>query len=182
MSRFIPANAETREFTAAAVVAYCYQSDRGPAFVAYKGRQSKPARFYAFPSEERRDANLADFVKQQTEAEDWKRARRETGHGLAVGDIVYSCWGYEQTNVDFFEVVRVPSARSAVVRKIEQDTIESAPGSMSGKTTPKPGQFEATAKEATHRAAGLHSLIGGKSARGSLSKWEGRPVGVSWYG
>lgn len=101
MTRFIPANAETREFPAAAVVAYCYQSDRGPAFVAYKGRQSKPARFYAFPSEEHRDANLADFVKQQTEAEDWKRARRETGHGLTVGDIVYSCWGYEQTNVDF---------------------------------------------------------------------------------
>ena len=182
MSRFIPANAETREFTAAAAVAYCYQSDRGPAFVAYKGRQSKPARFYAFPNEERRDANLAEFVKMETEREDWKRARREAGHGLSVGDIVYSSWGYEQTNVDFFEVVRVPSARSAVVRKIEQDTIESAPGSMSGKTTPKPGQFEATAKEATHRAAGLHSLIGGKSARGSLSKWEGRPVGVSWYG
>jgi len=182
MSRFIPENAETRDFPAAAVVAYCYQSARGPAFVAYKGRQSKPARFYAFPNEERRDANLAEFVKMETEREDWKRARREAGHGLAVGDIVYSSWGYEQTNVDFFEVVRVPSGRSAVVRKIEQDIIESAPGSMSGKTTPKPGQFEATAKEATHRAAGLHTLIGGKSARGSLSKWGGSPVGVSWYG
>lgn len=182
MSRFIPENAETRDFPAAAVVAYCYQSDRGPAFVAYKGRQSKPARFYVFPSEERRDANLAEFVKMETEREDWKRARREAGHGLAVGDIVYSSWGYEQTNVDFFEVVRVPSGRSAVVRKIEQEIIESAPGSMSGKTTPKPGQFEATAKEATHRAAGLHTLIGGKSARGSLSKWGGSPVGVSWYG
>ncbi|MFA7254421.1 MAG: hypothetical protein WC107_07800 [Patescibacteria group bacterium] len=182
MSRFIPENAETRDFPAAAVVAYCYQSDRGPAFVAYKGRQSKPARFYAFPNEERRDANLAEFVKMETEREDWKRARREAGHGLAVGDIVYSSWGYEQTNVDFFEVIRVPSGRSAVVRKIEQEIIESAPGSMSGKTTPKPGQFEATAKEATHRAAGLHTLIGGKSARGSLSKWGGSPVGVSWYG
>lgn len=182
MTRFIPANAETRDFPAAAVVAYCYQSDRGPAFVAYKGRQGKAARHYAFPDSERRDASLAAFVKQETEAQDWKRARREAGHGLDVGDIVYSSWGYEQTNVDFFEIVRVPSGRSAVVRKIEQDTIESAPGSMCGKTTPKPGQFEATAKEATHRAAGLHSLIGGKSARGSLSKWEGRPCGVSWYG
>ena len=181
MTRFIPANAETREFPAAAVVAYCYQSDRGPAFVAYKGRQSKPARFYAFPSEEHRDANLADFVKQQTEAEDWKRARRETGHGLAVGDIVYSCWGYEQTNVDFFDVVRVPSGRSAVVRRIEKEVTESGAGSMSGRAIAKPGQFQATAKEATHRAAGLHCLTGGKSAPGSLSKWDGRPLSVSWY-
>lgn len=181
MTRFIPVNAETREFPAAAVIAYCYESGRGPAFVAYKGRQSRPARFYAFPDAERRDANLADFVKQQTEAEDWKRAKRETGHGLAVGDILYSSWGYEQTNVDFFEVVRVPTARSAVVRQIEQEIIESGPGYMSGTTTPKPGQFQATAKEATHRAAGLHCLSGGKSARGRLSKWEGKPCSVSWY-
>ena len=48
MARFIPENAETREFPAAAVVAYCYESKRGPALLAYKGRQSKPARFLAF--------------------------------------------------------------------------------------------------------------------------------------
>lgn len=149
--------------------------------MAYKGRQSKPARFYAFQSDERRDANLADYVKQQTEQEDRKRERRETGHGLAVGDIVYSSWGYEQTNVDFFEVVRVPSGRSAVVRQIEKEVTESGTGHMSGKATAKPGQFEASAKEATHRAAGLHCLTGGKSAPGNLFKWDGTPRSVSWY-
>jgi len=182
MSRHIPVDAETREFPAAAVVAYCYQSDRGPAFIAYKGRQSRPARFLAFQTEERRDSNLAGFIEQETKTEDYKRARREVGHGLAVGEIVYSVWGYEQTNVDFYEVVRVPSARSAVVRKIDQDTTENAPGSMTGKTTPKQGQFEGTAKETTHRAAGLHSLNGGKSSRGDLQKWDGTPRNVSWYG
>ena len=89
MSRFIPINAEAREFPAAAVIAYCYQSDRGPAFVAYKGRQGKPARFFAFGSVERRDDNLAGYVKQEAEREQYKRARREAGHGLEVGDIVY---------------------------------------------------------------------------------------------
>lgn len=38
MARFIPENAESREFPAAAVVAYCYESKRGPALLAYKGR------------------------------------------------------------------------------------------------------------------------------------------------
>lgn len=182
MNRFIPTVAETREFPAAAVVAYCYESARGPALVAYKGRQNKPARHYVFPTIERRDDNLAAFVKEQTELQEAKRARREIGHGLNAGDIVYSSWGYEQTNVDFYEVIRVPTGRSAVIRKIDQDTIESAPGSMSGTTTPKPGSFESTAAETMHRAAGLHCLTGGKSAYGTLSRWEGRPLSVSWYG
>jgi hypothetical protein len=67
MNRFIPTGAETREFPAAAVVACCYDSARGPALVAYKGRQNKPARHYVFPTIERRDDNLAAFVKEQTE-------------------------------------------------------------------------------------------------------------------
>ncbi|EHH7254069.1 hypothetical protein J5X32_001763 [Escherichia coli] len=90
MARFIPENAETREFPAAAVVAYCYESKRGPALLAYKGRQSKPARFLAFGSAEARDRSLASFVEYEEGIETRKRERQQAGHGLAVGDIVYS--------------------------------------------------------------------------------------------
>jgi len=181
MNRFIPENAETREFPAAAIVAYCYESKKGPAFVAYKGRQSKPCRFIAFANDERREAYLAELVKTETEVEDWKRARRETAHGLNVGDILFSSWGYEQTNVDFYEVVRVPSARSAVVRQIKQITTEDGCGSMSGVTVPKPGEFSLTAKESIRRAAGRHCLNGGNLSLVSLQKWDGKPKYVSWY-
>jgi hypothetical protein len=182
MSRYIPINAEARNFPAAAVVAYCYTSDKGPAFIAYKGRQGKPARFLAFSTAERRDNNLTGYIEQQTNFENLKRSRRETGHGLAVGEIVYTVWGCEQTNVDFFEVVRIPSARSAVLRQIECDTIEDKPGSMTGKATPKPGHFVAVAKEETHRAGGLHTLNGGESTRGDFRRWDGTPCRVTWYG
>lgn len=174
MARFIPENAETREFPAAAVVAYCYESKRGPALLAYKGRQSKPARFLAFGSTEARDRSLASFVEYEEGIETRKRERQQAGHGLAVGDIVYSVWGYEQTNVTFYEVVRVPSGRSATVRELEADRIESAPGSMTGKSTPKPGQYVQGTKEKTRRATGWHAL-------GELSKWDGTPRPVTWY-
>lgn len=174
MARFIPENAETRNFSDAAVVAYCYESKRGPAFVAYKGRQSKPARFLAFTSVEARDGSLASFVEYEKGIEARKRERKQAAHGLAVGDIVYSVWGYDQTNVTFYEVVRVPSSRSATVRELQADRIEGAPGSMSGKSAPKPGQFANGAKEKTRRATGWHTL-------GELSKWDGRPCGVTWY-
>jgi hypothetical protein len=180
MSRYIPANAETRDFPAAVVVAYCFESKNGPAYVAYKGRQGKPARFFAFVSLDRRDRHLSNYIDQQTEFEALKWTRRQTGHGLIVGDIVFSTWGYEQTNVDFFEVLRVPTDLSAVVRQIESETIEDKPGSMTGKTTAKPGQFVAVAKSETRRACGVHVLNGGKM-RGQLQKWDGTPRRVTWY-
>ncbi|SFU33930.1 hypothetical protein SAMN05216339_101417 [Nitrosomonas eutropha] len=181
MNRFIPENAETREFPAAAIVAYCYESKKGPAFVAYKGRQSKPCRFLAFADDERRETYLAELVKTETEMENCKRARRETAHDLSVGDILFSSWGYDQTNVDFYEVVRVPSARSAVVRQIKQATTASSSGNMAGVTVPNPGEFVPTAKESTRRAAGRHCLYGGNLSLTSLQKWDGKPKYVSWY-
>lgn len=36
MSRYIPANAETSDFPAAVVIAYCFEGKSGPAYVAYK--------------------------------------------------------------------------------------------------------------------------------------------------
>lgn len=181
MARFIPENAETREFPTAALVAYCYESKKGPAFVVYKGRQSKPCSFLAFADDKCRESYLAELVKTQIEAENWKRARRETPHGLSVGDILFSSWGYDQTNVDFYEVVRVPSARSAVVRQIKQATTESSSGSRLGVTVPKPGEFVSTAKESIRRAVGRHCLNGGNLTMGSLRKWDGEPKVVSWY-
>jgi hypothetical protein len=174
MARSIPQNAETREFHAAAVVAYCYESQRGPALLAYKGRQSKPARSMAFVSAEARDRSLASFVEYEDRIEARKRQRQQASHGLVVGDIVYSVWGYEQTNVTFYEVVRVPSSRSATLRELEADSIEDAPRNMTGKSTPKPGQYVQGTKEKTRRTTGWHRL-------GELSKWDGRPCRVTWY-
>lgn len=181
MPRFIPANAETREFPAAAVVAYCYASDRGPAFVAYKGRQSKPARFYVFPSAQHRDANLAAFVEQEAEREGYKRARRETAHGLEIGDILYHEWGYEQTNINYFQVLRVPSGRSVVLREIKADRIEDQPMSMTGRSVPKLGEFVANSKEQTRRATGFQRVGSGRDGGGDLQKWDGTPRRVTWY-
>jgi len=181
MQRFIPDNAETREFPAAAVVAYCYESKRGPALLAYKGRQSKPARYLAFGSVEARDRLLSAFVAQEEANEASKRERKQAAHGLAVGDIVYSTWGYEQTNVTFYEVVRLPSGRSATLREIEAETVEDAPGSMTGSSTPKPGQYVQGAKDETRRATGWQTLSAGQRYRGQLYKWDGKPRRVTWY-
>jgi len=55
-----------------------------------------------------------------------------------VGDILYSSWGYDQTNIDFYEIVRVTGSM-VVVRKLEKRVVRS-----SGSTdyvVPVPGQY-----------------------------------------
>ena len=47
-----------------------------------------------------------------------------TTEGIKVGDYFYSSWGYDQTNIDFFEVVAV-TAKSVRVRKVYAPCVES---------------------------------------------------------
>lgn len=179
--RYIPQNAETREYPSAAVVAYCYVSTRGPAYIAYKGRQSKPAERYAFGNTQSRDEYLAALIARETEREEVKRARRQAAHGLEVGDILVSVWGYDQTNATFFQVLRLPTARSAVIRKVEANVTPNPDQSMSGRSEPKRDEFDAQSVEETRRATGLHTLTAGKHWHGELHKWDGQPVRVTFY-
>jgi len=40
------------------------------------------------------------------------------GHNLKVGDVLYSSWGYEQTNIDYYQVVALIGKTMVSVRKI----------------------------------------------------------------
>lgn len=51
-----------------------------------------------------------------------RRKARNAPHNVEVGAIFYSSWGYEQTNVDFYQVTRVISDRSVEIRKIGQSS------------------------------------------------------------
>jgi hypothetical protein len=61
---------------------------------------------------------------------------------MKVGDILQSSWGYEQTNVDFYEVVKATKAM-VTVRRIAGKMLPSEDGysAMSGFTVPVPGAF-----------------------------------------
>lgn len=50
-----------------------------------------------------------------------------------VGDILVSSWGYEQTNIDFYRVLKVTKA-SVVVARLSSNTVRADWGS--GKKTP----------------------------------------------
>lgn len=55
-----------------------------------------------------------------------------------VGDIFSSSWGYDQTNVDFYQVVKVLN-KSVEVQRISGNEVPT--GMMQGETTPCVGAF-----------------------------------------
>jgi hypothetical protein len=56
------------------------------------------------------------------------QAKRDFQHGLKDGDILYSSWGYDQTNINFYEVVGVVG-KQVFIREVESKVVRSERGS-----------------------------------------------------
>lgn len=52
---------------------------------------------------------------------------RESVGGVKVGDLFYTSWGYEQTNINFFQIVALKGKSSALVREVHPEIIETFP-------------------------------------------------------
>ena len=48
-------------------------------------------------------------------------------YGVKVGDLFYASWGYEQTNVDFFQVVALVGESSVRVREVYPPMVDEVP-------------------------------------------------------
>lgn len=106
----------------------------------FHGKSLKFDRF-AFRSQADADHEIARFTQRREQvaavgAE--RRAAAKRPHTLAVGDILVSSYGYEQTNVDFYEVVAVQN-RTVTLRELAQE--REATGPMSGHAVPRPGHY-----------------------------------------
>lgn len=112
--------------------------------------------------------------------------REQTPHNLRPGDVVVNSWGYDQTNIDFYEVTRATS-HFVWLRKLQQTTKET--GFMCGPTAPIPSQYDDTEPESKHKAYMARDYDKPAPAvapcvnfkYGSGHKWSGRPENCSWY-
>lgn len=97
--------------------------------------------------------------------------------GVQVGDIFYDSWGYDQTNIDFYEVVALVGKSSVKVQQLNQDTRET--GFMCGPTTPICGSYQGQPE--LKRLIEYNGQPTWKSQFGWIRKWDGSPVQCSWY-
>lgn len=106
----------------------------------------------------------------------------EGGNPFKVGDILEYSWGYDQTNADFYQVVRT-TAKSVVIRQVDDAPEET--GFMCGKTVPVPGKWARGSKEQTKRVKFVsypgHSYYCVQMPHGQAEKWDGKPARFSTY-
>jgi hypothetical protein len=182
-ARYIPKDAEAIEHPDGLGIVYLYHPGKNAerlAAIAYRGKAGRSAWHYAFRNREEAEQAARNFFASLSE---WKvrqaewRADRNRPHSLAVGDIVYNSWGYDQTNIDFYAVVRA-SEHFVWLRPLKQQTEET--GFMSGRTRPIIGQFaseEVSKHHATENKYGPSVTF----EHGAGCKWDGRAMGCSWY-
>lgn len=120
---------------------YTYTSRKGHfAVVAVTSKAKKPFVWENYRSEENRDRRVGEILKNWNDEIVRKRQRKEEKQykgGLNVGDILYTSWGYDQTNVEFFQVVGVPSPSMVEIRGISgkrasSDRVVADPNSFIG--------------------------------------------------
>ena len=151
----------------------------------FKGTAAKPLAYYTFRSEERREEYAARTLASITTHQVSRKGEQAADHYM-VGDVLYASWGYDQTNINFFEVVRV-SGKSIWIREIAQNS--SDPGNCSsGFTQPRRGHFlaeslflggnsrsNAAKRKAVQKGGTVsHEFV-------SLSKWDGKALYCSSY-
>lgn len=83
--------------------------------------------WYARQTEAR--LKLAEEVSNGTTADNVQEvsspAEKKNKHGVVVGDVFSMSWGYEQTNVDFFQVIELVGTTSARVVEVYPPIIDS---------------------------------------------------------
>lgn len=97
---------------------------------------------YRFNSVEQRDLWVARFKKNVESWEQEKAERKEKKKNFQnpakVGEILYSSWGYEQTNIDFYQVLAV-KGKFVEVRELQQNKNET--DWLRGTCTPRANDF-----------------------------------------
>jgi len=139
ISRYIPAGYTVLKQTEHGVV-YRSQHDGSPIAIAYAGKRKDSAWHYRFNSEERMIEKTEEFLAGLQAWEDRKflrkLERRAKAGQVEVGDIFSNAWGYDQTNVEFYQVIAKTNG-TFTIQEIAQRSLGEAPsGPMSDYVTP----------------------------------------------
>ena len=85
-------------------------------------------------------------ARRAAEKAEW-RAKRTQPHGWNVGQILVRSWGYDQTNIDYYEVTAVHGQRVVTIRKIASKLIENQ--TSQNLVTADPGKYIGEPKRCT---------------------------------
>jgi len=160
-------------------------SDR-PAARCFRGKSKKSRWAHLFPSRSDMFVFIDKAIKKQFTINKQKIDNRQklikesiaNRNDVKVGDVFYTMWGYEQTNIDFFEVVDKPSKARVVVRQLTRTLKDT--GFMTGDVSPIRGQYASGPEKRNIHRDGSIVNIDGRGYKGSKID-PNRTYSCSWY-
>ncbi|MBS9775729.1 MAG: hypothetical protein KGV57_01395 [Fusobacterium sp.] len=172
----------------------CFYSEEKKVAILYKGRSRKPNFYYSFKTTEmmykKINSTIDHFCAIYDEKENRKRKIKELRKNFKAsnffkeGDIVYNSWGYGQTNVEFYQVVKV-LPKSIRVREISQQKVEGSEGFDCCDVVAVKDSFLKNSKPFLLRLQPALDEEGyeicSKNSYYCFSKWNGKPKYKSWY-
>lgn len=154
--------------------------------IAYVGKSKRRAWHYRFRSLERRADYIAKWLEDRRVANEARAAARaerkaeaKAPHPLKAGDVITNTWGYDQTNVDFYVVVKA-TARFVFLTPILTELTET--GGMQGSLLPVQPITPISDSEVTQHGVQMYrqgASVNFKHGGGCL--WNGNPAWCSWY-
>lgn len=99
-----------------------------PFLTMWRGTQANPFSNYYYTNIFSRQRTIEEEKKREDYVENYEKERKAERaafkHHFKVGDILSSSWGYEQTNVDFYEVVGLFGKFGIELRQIASELVE----------------------------------------------------------
>jgi hypothetical protein len=148
LPRYIPKGSMKVASKKSPAVAYLSTNSRGkPTAIGYFGNATNASFNYSFRDEQRRAQYVGEWIRSmdavQAGRDEAKAAKKalcgKKQEFLKVGDVLSCSWGYDQTNVEYFQVVELVGLRKVKIQPIASESIET--GFMQGKCVPAVGQF-----------------------------------------
>lgn len=161
---FIPKGAIKVADKQSDAVAYLYTHKAAdkvfPAARVFFGNQSKPVIHCYFTSEAKREAEIERAFDGRRKTMAFKAERRIARASWVptykVGDIFRTSWGYDQTNVEYFQIVEI-KGKQAVLREICQNVTET--GWNTGTCSPIAGKFIEPRHDGDNRGRPIRRLM-----------------------
>lgn len=159
--------------------------------IGYLGKRNKHAFHIRYKTKERMHQAMQSFYDNAIKSFNTKVERKaaqkiaqsnlKADDHFKIGDIIVNSWGYEQTNIEFYQVTAVKN-KVITVHELKKDYRETQ--FMAGNSIPLEGQFNETKKpfDLKLKAYGNSEVrICNPQSFYYFHKWDGRPEYESHY-
>lgn len=131
-----PGDLKVNDKNSTAVVYIGENAQGKPTGVFYTGRRKKPNQAFYYRSREQLRLAVDRFFESQAKIEELRKPNKRA---LKVGDVLVSCWGYDQTNIDYYQVTDLVGKTMVEITEIASE--RSHDGQDHGECSPMLDKF-----------------------------------------